>query len=107
MVAKEGRKFGLTVMVATQRPGDLPAGVLSQMGCMIVHRLTERRDQDHIADASSYLDRDVARMLPALVPGECILVGSALPLAVPVRMTPPDAPPNSEGPRFGAWTATG
>lgn len=104
LIAKEGRKFGLSLVVATQRPGDIPGGVLSQMGCLIVHRLTERRDQDHVADASSHLDRSLAHLLPALVPGECLIVGSALPLAIPVKLSPPQHVPNSEGPRFAAWS---
>lgn len=104
LIAKEGRKFGLSLIVATQRPGDIPGGVLSQMGCLIVHRLTERRDQDHVADASSHLDRSLAHLLPALVPGECLIVGSALPLAIPVKLSPPQHVPNSDGPRFAAWS---
>lgn len=104
LIAKEGRKFGLSLIVATQRPGDIPGGVLSQMGCLVVHRLTERRDQDHVADASSHFDRSLAHLLPALVPGECLIVGSALPLAIPVKLTPPEHMPNSDGPRFGAWS---
>ena len=96
LIAKEGRKFGLSLIVATQRPGDIPSGVLSQMGCLIVHRLTERRDQDHVADASSHFDRSLAHMLPSLIPGECLLVGSALPLAIPLKVTPPAHHPNSE-----------
>lgn len=103
LIAKEGRKFGLSLIIATQRPGDVPSGVLSQMGCMIVHRLTERRDQDHVSDASSHLDRHLAHMLPSLVPGEALIVGSALPIAIPVKLSPPRDRPNSEGPRFSAW----
>ena len=103
LIAKEGRKFGLSLIVATQRPGDIPGGVLSQMGCLIVHRLTERRDQDHVADASSHLDRTLAHLLPALVPGECLIVGSALPLAIPVKLSPPQHLPNSDGPHFASW----
>jgi len=104
LLAKEGRKYGISVIIATQRPGDLPSGVLSQMGCMIVHRLTERGDQDHISDASSELDRTTARTLPTLVPGEAMVVGSALPMAIPVRLTPPSERPSSTGPRFSAWS---
>lgn len=104
LIAKEGRKFGLSLIVATQRPGDIPGGVLSQLGCLIVHRLTERRDQDHVADASSHLDRSLAHLLPALVPGECLIVGSALPLAIPVKLSPPGHIPNSDGPHFAAWS---
>lgn len=105
IIAKEGRKYGLTLVVATQRPGDIPAGVLSQMGCLVVHRLTERRDQEHIADASSFLDRSLAHTLPTLMPGECLLLGSGLPIPVPVRVAPPTKKPASEGPDFGVWSA--
>lgn len=103
-IAKEGRKYGLTVIVATQRPGDIPAAVLSQMGCLVVHRLTERRDQDHVADASSFLDRSLAHTLPTLTPGECLLLGSGLPIPVPVKVSPPTSKPASDGPRYSTWT---
>ena len=105
IIAKEGRKYGLTTIIATQRPGDIPSGVLSQMGCMLVHRLTERRDQEHVANASSDLDRESARLLPTLTPGECLLVGGVLPVPFPVRIHPPAQPPRSRGPNFSAWTA--
>jgi DNA helicase HerA-like ATPase len=39
LIAKEGRKFSLNICIATQRPRDIPEGVLSQMGTLIVHRL--------------------------------------------------------------------
>lgn len=103
IIAKEGRKYGLTSIIATQRPGDIPSGVLSQMGCMLVHRLTERRDQEHVANASSDLDRESARLLPTLTPGECLLVGGVLPVPFPVRMHPPAQPPRSRGPNFNIW----
>ena len=53
LVAKEGRKYGLVVCMATQRPGDLPAAVLSQAGMLLVHRLTERRDRERVEHAAS------------------------------------------------------
>lgn len=105
IIAKEGRKYGLSLVVATQRPGDLPAGVISQLGCLIVHRLVDRSDQDHVASSSSHLDRGIVGLLPALVPGEAFLVGAALPLALPVRIEAPSAHPSSLGPQFQAWTA--
>lgn len=103
-IAKEGRKFGLTLVIATQRPGDIPSGVLSQMGCLVVHRLTERRDQDHVADASSFLDSSLAHTLPTLMPGECMVLGSGMPIPVPVRIAPPTHTPSSAGPRFSIWS---
>jgi uncharacterized protein len=45
IVAKEGRKYGLTAIMATQRPRDIPHDVLSQLGTLIVHRLTNDEDR--------------------------------------------------------------
>ena len=100
LVAKEGRKYGLVVCMATQRPGDLPAAVLSQAGMLLVHRLTERRDRERVEHAASELTLSATRLLPSLVPGEALLVGSEFAVPVPVRMRPPWRPPTSEGPTF-------
>ncbi|MCW0470173.1 DUF853 family protein [Vibrio chagasii] len=43
---KEGRKYSLNVVIATQRPRDIPEDVLSQIGSLIVHRLTNFHDQE-------------------------------------------------------------
>lgn len=45
-IAKEGRKYGLNTIIATQRPRDIPEDVLSQIGTLIVHRLTNQLDQE-------------------------------------------------------------
>lgn len=102
-IAKEGRKYGLTVCVATQRPGDLPAGVLSQVGMTIVHRLADGRDRQRVEQAAAELDHSATRLLPGLVPGEAILMGVDFPVPVSVRMSRPVAPPASEGPRYSNW----
>ena len=52
LIAREGRKFCLTICIATQRPRDLPESVLSQMGTMIVHRLTNNSDRELVEKAS-------------------------------------------------------
>jgi hypothetical protein len=99
-IAKEGRKYGLTVCMATQRPADLPAGVISQAGMLLVHRLGDGRDRDHIERASSELDRSAASLLPGLTPGEALFVGVDFPVPVAVRMTKPTRKPRSEGPNY-------
>jgi DNA helicase HerA-like ATPase len=104
-IAKEGRKYGLTVCVATQRPGDLPAGVLSQVGMTIAHRLSDGRDRQRVEQAAAELDHSATHLLPGLVPGEAILMGVDFPVPVSVRITRPVAPPGSEGPRYGNWGA--
>lgn len=102
-IAKEGRKYGLTVCLATQRPGDLPVGVLSQVGMTIVHRLADGRDRQRVEQAAAELDLSATRLLPGLVPGEAILMGVDFPVPVSVRITPPTARPASDGPRFENW----
>jgi energy-coupling factor transporter ATP-binding protein EcfA2 len=102
-IAKEGRKYGLTVCVATQRPGDLPAGVLSQVGMTIVHRLADGRDRQRVEQAAAEIDQSATRLLPGLVPGEAILMGVDFPVPVSVRIHRPVHPPESEGPKYGNW----
>ncbi|MHA7648753.1 ATP-binding protein [Mycobacterium sp. ML4] len=102
-IAKEGRKYGLTVCLATQRPGDLPAGVLSQVGMTVVHRLADGRDRQRVEQAAAELDHSATRLLPGLVPGEAILMGVDFPVPVSVHVSRPLAPPASEGPRYENW----
>ena len=102
-IAKEGRKYGLTVCVATQRPGDLPAGVLSQVGMTIVHRLADGRDRQRVEQAAAELDHSATKLLPGLVPGEAVLMGVDFPVPVSVRIQKPVSPPHSQGPQFQNW----
>lgn len=102
-IAKEGRKYGLTVCMATQRPGDIPAGVLSQAGMMIVHRLADKRDQERVEQASAELDQTATKLLPSLVPGEGVLVGADFPVPLSIHMTAPTRHPFSYGPDYGKW----
>ena len=107
-IAKEGRKYGLTVCMSTQRPSDLPAGVLSQAGLLLVHRLGDGRDRNYVEEASSELDRAATRLLPGLTPGEAIFVGVDFPVPVSVQLAPPIRKPESEGPNYRAgWKADG
>jgi DNA helicase HerA-like ATPase len=100
LIAKEGRKYGLTVCLATQRPGDLPSGVLSQVGMLIVHRLADGRDRQRVEQAAAELDLSAMRLLPGLVPGEAIFMGVDFPVPVSVRVRRPKYPPESDGPQY-------
>lgn len=106
-IAKEGRKYGLTICVATQRPGELPAGVISQVGMTIVHRLADGRDRQRIEQAAAELDYSATRLLPGLVPGEAVLMGVDFAVPVSVRVMRPVSPPESEGPRYVSWRQIG
>jgi len=100
VIAKEGRKYGLTIVVATQRPRDIPEGVLSQMGCLIVHRLINDADLKVVERACGEIDRAASAFLPVLGPGEAVVVGVDVPFPLSVQVTPPSTPPRSAGPDY-------
>lgn len=105
LIAKEGRKYGLSSALATQRPRDIPADVLSQLGTLIVHRLTNDHDRQTVEKACGDLDRDAATFIPTLAPGEAIIIGPDIPAPVPLMVRRPKRPPDSKGPPFNAyWT---
>ncbi|TBG89599.1 ATP-binding protein [Rhizobium leguminosarum] len=109
LIAKEGRKYGLTTTIATQRPRDVPSDVLSQLGTLFVHRLTNDRDRETIERACGDLDRDAAAFIPSLAQGEAIIVGPELPAPLPVLVDRPEKgqQPGSHGPRYQAfWGST-
>ncbi len=100
LIAKEGRKYGLTCVLATQRPRDIPQDVLSQLGTLIVHRLTNEQDRNTVEHACGDLDRAATQFIPMLAPGEAIIIGPDLPIPLPLRMLRPMSPPDSSGPQF-------
>jgi len=100
LIAKEGRKYGLSCVLATQRPRDIPGDVLSQLGTLIVHRLTNENDRSVVERACGDLDREAARFVPTLGPGEAIVIGPDLPAPLPIKIRPPKRPPKSDGPNF-------
>jgi uncharacterized protein len=100
LIAKEGRKYGLTTLLSTQRPRDIPEDVLSQMGMFIVHRLINERDRQVVEKACGSLDAAAARFLPTLGQGEAILVGADSPIPISVQITPPSAQPETHGPNY-------
>ena len=103
LIAKEGRKYGLTCVLATQRPRDIPQDVLSQLGTMIVHRLTNEQDRNTVEHACGDLDRAATQFIPMLAPGEAIIIGPDLPTPLPLRMLKPKSPPDSKGPPFQSY----
>ncbi|HCF4021726.1 TPA: ATP-binding protein, partial [Pseudomonas aeruginosa] len=97
LIAKEGRKYSLTCVLATQRPRDIPDDVLSQMGMFIVHRLINDRDRNVVEKACGNLDASAAAFLPTLGQGEAIVVGVDSPMPLPVLIRRPAMPPQSRG----------
>lgn len=100
LIAKEGRKFGLNICLTTQRPCDITEGVLSQMGTLIVHRLTNDRDREVVERACGEIDRSASSFLPNLKPGEAAIIGADFPIPLTIQIFPPVAQPKSDGPSY-------
>ncbi len=100
LIAREGRKYGLNICLATQRPRDLTEGVLSQIGTLIIHRLTNDRDREIVERACSEIDHSTSKFLPNLQPGEVAIIGTDFPIPLTVQIQPPTYQPESDGPKF-------
>lgn len=105
LIAKEGRKYGLTICIATQRPRDIPEDVLSQMGTLVVHRLINDQDRRVVERASGEIDRSAADFLPTLGPGEAVVIGVDIPVPLSIRIERPTHKPDSLGPDYQRYWA--
>lgn len=108
-LAKEGRKFGLSLLVSTQRPSELSPTVLAQCGSWMVFRLTNELDKRAVSAASEDTGANITEQLPGLARGEAMVFGAAfqLPIRVSRRQLPIDRQPDSLDPPFEAkWTDT-
>ena len=99
-IAKECRKYGLFLCIATQMPKDIPLGTLSQIGTFIVHRLINTNDKDAIRQACSSANSDALAFLPVLGAGEALLTGVDFPMPLTIKIDKPIIPPNSSTPLF-------
>ncbi|MBD8678706.1 ATP-binding protein [Sphingomonas sp. CFBP 13720] len=109
-IAKEGRKYGVSLGLITQRPSDLAEGVLSQCGTIIAMRLNNERDQAFVRAAMPESARGFLDAIPALRNRECIVVGEgvATPIRVMIDALEEASRPASADPSFTAlWRETG
>ena len=84
-IAKEGRKYGVSLCVVSQRPSELATGMLSQCNTIFAMRLSNQKDQDFVRAAMSDNAIGIIDFLPSLHNGEAIAVGEGVP--VPVRLS--------------------
>lgn len=99
-IAKECRKHGLFLCIATQMPRDIPQGTLSQMGTFIVHRLINHFDKEAISNACSSANRNTLDFLPILGEGEAILTGVDFPMPIILKIDEPNVKPDSRTPKI-------
>lgn len=106
-IAREGRKFGLAMVLSSQRPSELSETVLAQCNTFVLHRLVNDRDQDLVRRLVPDTLGGLFRELPSLPAKQAILVGQAtpLPLLVDIDHLPYEQRPKSENPKFwDVWT---
>ncbi len=98
-IAKEGRKYGVGLMVVTQRPSEIDSTVLSQCGTMIALRTTNPSDRSRVSAAFPDDLGGLVELLPSLRTGEALLVGEAMAVPSRVRVRLSNSPESGADPR--------
>jgi hypothetical protein len=87
-IIKEGRKFGMFVTIASQRPADISPTIVSQLHNFFIHRLVNDRDLFLIDNAISTLDALSRGLIPGLAQGCCVATGTAFDLPMVIQVEP-------------------
>ena len=102
-IAREGRKYGVGLMLVTQRPSELPDTALAQCGTLVAMRLTNTADQAKIAAALPDSVSGLAQVLPSLRTGEAVVTGESLVIPSRVLIDLPDPRPAADDPSLSSW----
>lgn len=104
-IAREGRKYGISLLVSSQRPSELSKTVLSQCNSFIIHRLQNPEDQKYVRQLVSAANEDILQQLPILPQQHVILMGDAVRTPVQAKINLANPKPNSSNPKFiEKWT---
>lgn len=95
-IAKEGRKYGLSLMVVSQRPSEVSETIFAQCNNFLALRLTNNADQNYVKRLFPDNSSGITDILPNLAPGECVVVGDAILLPAVVKMPMPNPEPHSQ-----------
>lgn len=99
-IAREGRKYGISLIVSSQRPSELSKTVLSQCNSFVIHRLQNPEDQKYVRQLVSAANEDILAQLPILPQQHAIIMGDAVRTPVQVRLNNANPKPDSENPKF-------
>ena len=94
-IAKEGRKYGVALLVASQRPSDVSTTILSQCNNVVSMRLTNSDDQTVVKRLMPESLSGLTDVLPILDTGEALVVGDSVLLPSRIKIKAPDEPPQS------------
>lgn len=103
-IAKEGRKYGITLLLATQRPSEISETIFSQCSNFIAMRLTNPNDQNYITRLLPDTLGNMVSKLPTLRAGEALLLGESVTMPLFVKINKCDPEPSSNDiPYFELW----
>ncbi|MGQ9658921.1 MAG: ATP-binding protein [Thermochromatium sp.] len=103
-IAKEGRKYGVTLCIVSQRPTELSETVLAQCGNYLCLRISNADDQEYVRRLLPEGAKNLADRLASLRRGEVLAVGDATHLPTRIQVDPPDPPPaSSDVPFSQSW----
>ena len=103
-IAKEGRKYGVSLLLASQRPSEISETIFSQCSNFIAMRLTNPNDQSYVRKLLPDTLGDLVDKMPSLKAGECLLIGDAvvLPSVALIEKCDP-APSSNDIPYYKLW----
>lgn len=103
-IAKEGRKYGVTLLLSSQRPSEISETIFSQCSNFLAMRLTNPSDQNYVARLLPDTLGNLCDKLPTLSAGEALLIGEAVVMPSLVKVDECDLPPSSNDiPYFELW----
>lgn len=99
-IAREGRKYGISLVVCSQRPSELSKTVLSQCNSYVIHRLQNPEDQKYIKGLVSSASADILDQLPIIPQQHAIITGDCVRTPIQVRIDNVNPTPNSHNPKY-------
>jgi hypothetical protein len=99
-IAREGRKYGISLVVCSQRPSELSKTVLSQCNSFIIHRLQNPEDQKYVKGLVSSANSDMLDQLPIIPQQHAIITGDCVRTPIQVRIDNVNPTPNSHNPKY-------
>ena len=99
-IAREGRKYGISLIVCSQRPSELSKTVLSQCNSYIIHRLQNPEDQKYVKGLVSSASADILDQLPIIPQQHAIITGDCVRTPIQVRIDDVNPTPNSHNPKY-------
>ena len=95
-IAKEGRKYGMFLLVSSQRPSELSKTVLSQCSNFIVHRIQNPEDLSHIRQITPHISETILKRMPSIPTQHALIFGHAVNLPTTFKVNEADPKPKSD-----------